>query len=351
MPGDSLGTARVAVAQLAPVFLDREASADKVVALIERAGQEGAQLVGFPEGVIPAHPVWYHFHPVTGKASLAMAAELFANSVEVPGPTIDRLCKAAAAADVAVVVGVCEKRPGTTGTMFNSQVFIGRDGAITGVHRKLMPTVGERIVHAGGYGDTLSAFPSDLGPVSGLICGENSNPLATHALADLQATVHVASWPNHFSPNEQPMQEVALLASRSLAYRNGCFVLNACGIVSPDMVDRVAFRPEDRAFLEDPANGGGSCIVDPGGHVVAGPMPGDQEGILVADVDLDECVRAKIVHDYAGHYNRADVFTLSISESTPTLVQRGTPTAPATTTAARSEAAAASDQSTDPGEE
>lgn len=321
MAGDALGTVRVAAAQAAPAFLDREASTDRVVELIHEAGEQGAQLVAFPEGIIPAHPVWYHFHPVTGRDSLAMAAELFANSVEIPGPTVDRLSQAAADAGVVTVVGVCEKRPGTTGTMFNSQVFIADDGTLLGVHRKLMPTVGERIVHAGGHGDTLTVFPTGLGPVSGLICGENSNPLATHALADLGTRVHVASWPHHFSPNEHPMQEVVLLASRSLAYRNGCFVVNACGVVSPAMVDRIAFQPDDRPFLEDPANGGGSSIVDPAGNLVAGPMSGDREGVLVADLDLDACVRAKIVHDYAGHYNRPDVFTLNVRHSAPRLVE------------------------------
>jgi nitrilase len=117
------------------------------------------------------------------------------------------------------------------------------------------------------------------------------------------------------------------------------------------MVDRIAFRPTRTApssRIRTTEAARASSI--PAGHVVAGPMPGDQTGILVADIDLDACVRAKIVHDYAGHYNRADVFTLSISESTPTLVQRGTPTAP-TTAAARSEPAAAPEKSTDPGEE
>lgn len=328
--GDALGMARVAAAQPAPAFLDRDRSTERVVDLIHEAGRQGAQLVAFPEGIIPAHPVWYHFQPVTGRASMEMAGELFANSVEVPGETMSLLSTAAAEADITVVIGVCEKRPGTTGTMFNSQVFIGPDGQLLGVHRKLMPTVGERIVHAGGHGDTLGVIPTGLGPISGLICGENSNPLATHALADLGTRIHVASWPNHFSPHEHRMGDVVLLASRSLAYRTGCFVLNACGTVDPEMIDRIAVTEEDRAFLKDPANSGGSCIVDPAGDVLAGPMLGDDHGVLVADIDLDACIRQKIVHDYSGHYNRADVFTLSVDRSVPNLVEQGVTPVPGT---------------------
>jgi nitrilase len=53
---------------------------------------------------------------------------------------------------------VCEKLPNTIGTLFNSQVFIGPRGEYLGKHQKLMPTVGERLVHIGGRGDTLRAF-------------------------------------------------------------------------------------------------------------------------------------------------------------------------------------------------
>jgi aliphatic nitrilase len=315
--GDVYPKVRVAVVQAAPAFLDREGSAAQAIAFIEEAGQQGIDLLAFPEGFIPAHPVWYHFHPATGRESLRMATELFKNSVEVPGPTVDALGEAARRAHVNVVMGVCEKRPATTGTMFNTQLFISREGQLLGKHQKLMPTVGERLVHTGGYGDTLRVFETDVARVSGLICGENSNPLAIFALAAQGAQIHVASWPNHFSCNEHRMVDAITFAARSLSYKCSCFVLNACSTISDEMRQVLPYREEDRAFLDDPENGGGSSIIGADSVVLAGPMSGAEEGLLVADIDLEDCVRAKLVHDYSGHYNRPDVFTLSVDTTVP----------------------------------
>ncbi len=315
--GDQYPRLRVAVAQAAPAFLDREASTDKAVGIIEEAGKEGVDLLALPEGFIPAHPVWYHFHSVTSQESLAMAARLFLNSVEVPSLVTDRLCQAAAESNVNVVIGICERRQGARGTLYNTQLFINRDGHLVGKHQKLMPTVGERIVHTGGWGDSVRVFDMGFGTVSGLICGENSNPLSIFALAAQGTQIHVASWPNHFSKNEHEMADVVLLASRALAYRANCFVLNACGTVSQEMLELLPLIDDDRRFLEEPSHSGGSSIIGADASVLAGPMPGDQEGLLIADIDLSDCVSAKLVHDYAGHYNRPDIFTLTINREVP----------------------------------
>lgn len=315
--GDSYRKIRVAAVQAAPVFLEREPSAEKAIRFIEEAGQKGVDLLAFPEGFIPAHPVWYHFHPATGKKSLAFAAELFKNSVEIPGPTTEALCAAAAKANVNVVMGVCEKRPKTMGTMYNTQLFISRQGKILGKHQKLMPTVGERLVHAGGFGDTLRVFDMDIGRVSGLICGENSNPLAIFALAAQGTQIHVACWPNHFSKNEHRMVDAITFAARSLSYKCSCFVLNACGTISDKMREILPYVDEDRVFLSDPEKGGGSSIIGADSTILAGPMSGAKEGLLISDIDLEDCVRAKLVHDYSGHYNRPDVFTLVVNTSVP----------------------------------
>ena len=312
---------RVAVVQAAPAFLDREGSVEKSIRFIEDAGTREVDVLAFPEGFIPAHPVWYHFQPATGTRSLELATRLFQNAVEVPGPDTDALCAACARAGVNAVIGVCERRPRTTGTLFNTQLFIDRSGQLLGKHQKLTPTVGERLVHTGGHGDTLKVFETDVGRVSGLICGENSNPLAVFAMAAQDAQIHVASWPNHFSRNEHSMADAITFATRSLSYKCSCFVLNACGTVSPEMLAELPYAEGDREFLEEPAHAGGSSIIGADSMVIAGPMSGDEEGMLVADVDLVDCVRAKLVHDYSGHYNRADVFSLTIDRSVPELLR------------------------------
>src|SRR5262249_60657427 len=101
-----------------------------------------------------------------------IATELFKSSVEIPGPEIDALAAAARDANAYVVVGVCEKIPNTIGTMFNTQVYLGPDGSLIGKHQKIMPTVGERLVHMGGFGDTFGAFQTEARPKSGPLRGQ-----------------------------------------------------------------------------------------------------------------------------------------------------------------------------------
>src|SRR5436309_15213001 len=138
--GDSFGTVKVAAVQAASAFLDRAGSTQKACRLIREAGQNGARIIGFPEGFIPAHPVWYHHHAATGAISNRLAVELFKTSIEIPGPQTSVLAAAAREANAYVVIGVCEKLPNTTGTMFNTQVYIGPGGALIGKHQKIMPT-------------------------------------------------------------------------------------------------------------------------------------------------------------------------------------------------------------------
>jgi len=307
--GDVLPIVRVAAVQAAPVFLDREATAEKACRLIREAGAGGAKIVGFPEGFIPSHPLWYHFHPASSARSRQLATQLFLNSVEVPSAATERLCEAARDAGTYVVMGMCERLPGTTGTMYNSQLFIGPAGRIIGHRRKIMPTLGERIVHAAGAGDGLRPVETEFGPVSGLMCGENSNPLATFTLMAMGSRVHVASWPSHFTENESMIATIEM-TTRALAYQGGVFVINAVGLVSDEMIDVLAVTDADRLFLtrrqQEP---GGASVIGPRGQLVAGPM-GPGEGLLYADLDLAQIVTRKTVQDFAGHYNRPDLFTL-----------------------------------------
>src|SRR5947209_16018442 len=233
--GDAYGVVKVAAVQAASVFLDREGSAAKACSLIREAGANGARVIGFPEGFIPAHPVWYHHHAATAAISNLLAVELFKNSVEIPGAETGALCEAAREANAYVVIGVCEKSPNTTGTMFNTQVYIGPDGTLIGKHQKIMPTVGERLVHMGGFGDTFGAFQTEFGPMSGLICGENSNPLAVFALTAEGTLIHVMSWPNHFPVSGDPLRNRVTIDAQSFAQMSKAFVISACGTVDERM--------------------------------------------------------------------------------------------------------------------
>jgi aliphatic nitrilase len=127
--------------------------------------------------------------------------------------------------------------------------------------------------------------------------------------------VHVASWPNYFAPGWPPgMSETGVLTGRAIAYMAKCFVINACGTIDPEVVEDMIRSDRDREYFADPANLGGSTIIDPTGAVIAGPAgPGEQ--IIYADADLSQIVRTKLIHDLSGHYQRDDVFEFGVRAS------------------------------------
>lgn len=316
--GDVYKPVRVAAVQAASVFLDREGSTEKACRLIREAGAHGARMIGFPEGFIPGHPIWFHHHAATAATSNKLSVELFKNSVEVPSSETDALCAAARDANAYVVIGVCEKLPNTLGTLFNTQLYIGPDGQLIRKHQKIMPTVGERLVHTGGHGDTFGAFVTEFGPVSGLICGENSNPLAVFALIAEGTRIHVMSWPNHFPTSGDPLRNRVSIDSQAFAQMSKAFVISACGTVDEHMIEMLNVGQEGEAFLRNPDCCGGSLIVNPMSRIIAGPM-GPEEGILYADCDLELAIQMKLRHDFAGHYNRPDIFQLHVNRAVPQL--------------------------------
>lgn len=314
---------KVGVAQAAPVFLDRDATTRRACELIEQAGREGVDLLGFPEGFIPTHPDWFHWYPASSARSFAFARRLYDNSVEIPSATTDLLCEAAARSGVNVVVGLCERMPAPDMSLFNTQLFIDSDGTIIGKHQKIMPTLGERVVHSRGSAEGLRVFTTPVGRVSGLICGENSNPLAVMTMAAGGTQLHVASWPSDVSKDEGGLADLIRGASQALAYSAGAFVLSAQAVINDDIVRELAKTDEDARFLAGQAFAGGSMIVAPNRTVLAGPVAGPWEGVLTAEIDLKACVAAKLIHDYAGHYNRADIFTLHVDRNASPLVVDG----------------------------
>ena len=295
---------RIAAVQAAPVFLDRAGSTEKAVALLEEAARKGVAVLGFPEGFVPGHPGWVELLP-TDNRSLMLSKQLFKNAVEMQGSEIAVIAAACGRLGIAAVLGVCERLPQTTGTLFNTQVFIDSTGTVAGKHQKFVPTVGERLVHAPGTTGSVNTFRAGSMTVSGLICGENSNPLAQYGTARGYPTVHVASWPQHFGPGLD-MQPVIELVSKALAYSLKCFVLNAVTTISPEMLDAYGDVGTE-AFLASDAARGRASIVAPSGMLCA-TASGDDEQIVYADIDPDDVIGPKFVQDTAGHYNRPELF-------------------------------------------
>ncbi|MDX1747484.1 MAG: nitrilase-related carbon-nitrogen hydrolase, partial [Halobacteriales archaeon] len=258
-----------------------------------------------PEGFIPGHPLWYHFYPKSHEVSNRCATRLFANALEVPGPDVDTLAEAARRADTYVTMGACEKRPGTTGTMFNSQLFFSPNGELIGKHQKIRPTTGERLVHANGGRETFGTVDTEYGPMSGLICGENSNPLAIFALAGEHTRIHCMSW-----PPATMLTTRHLVMARAFAQMTKSFVVSANSCVGPQHLELMEIDAEvaDRG----PTTDGGSAVIEPEMTTIAGPMDPHEEGIVYADCDLERSVFKKLTHDFAGHYTRPDMFQVRL---------------------------------------
>src|SRR5215212_2535651 len=291
-------TVRVAAVQATPVILDAEATVDKAIGLLCAAADAGAQLAVLPETFVPLYPSngWAHSASRFGGYD-DLWDRLWANSVDVPGPLVDRLAATCADKDIWCVIGVNERESERPGSLYNSMLTIG-PGGLAAKHRKLMPTMHERLFHGVGAGDDLSVVDTPFGRVGGLICWENRMPLARYALYRQGVQIWVAPTADD--------GDGWLATMRALAIESGAFVISV-----PQYIPRSAF-PEDFP-IELPEKD----VFGNGGAVVVEPLYGE-EGIVIADCDLKLGLRAKRWFDAVGHYGREEVLaTLTTSNGGP----------------------------------
>lgn len=300
---------KIAAIQASPVFYDRDASTRKACELIREAGARGIRLAAFGEAWLPGYP----FHaslPEHDDLWFETASDYIEQAILVPSETTDILCQAAQDADIDVVIGIVELDRATLGTVYCTQLFIGREGRILGKHRKLKPTVEERIVWGEGDGTDINVYQRPYARISGLICWEHQMLLPGYTVIAKGSQIHVASWPGK-EPETVPDAPYAmwprqLLLSRAFASQGACYVIAAAGTMRKEDVQE-KHRP--LALFEYT---GDSAIVDPRGEIVSGPLKGEEE-ILEASVSLDLVRAAKSLVDIGGHYSRPDVFQLSIN--------------------------------------
>ncbi len=285
----------LAAVQAAPIFFDRDASTEKACQLIAAAADQGATIVGFGETWLPGYPsfTYYPQHSLWGEA----AARYLANAVTIPSPTTDKLCAAAKQAEIDVVIGVVELDSRTQGTTYCTLLFIGREGVILGRHRKLKPTRTERMTWGEGDGSSLTVYQRPYARLSGLNCWEHNMVLPGCVLMDQGTQIHVGAWPGGTGSRQ-------VFLSQAFASQGACYVICAAGLERPDDL------PEDYRELVCGWDGQ-SCIVDPWGNIIAGPVEG--EAIITAPGSLDTIRTAKAVCDVAGHYSRPDLFTIHVN--------------------------------------
>ena len=303
-----------AVAHVAPVYGDVAATLDKVDGVAADARARGADIVVFGEAFVPGFPLWALVHaPVDVHGFARRLAE---SALEVPGRETARLGALARRHGIFLSVGVTERGPAGAGTLFNTNLLFGPDGALVNRRRKIMPTWAEKLVWGQGDAAELRPVPTAIGAVGVLICGENTNPLARYALAAQGEQLHISTYPPAWPfRRHDPPDYARWVQLRSAAHAFEAKVVNltAASHLDDRTVAAVAAGDAGVEKLLRDAPSAPSLVVGPGGEVIAGPVSGREE-ILVAPVDLGECLAHKLAHDVAGHYQRHDLFALTLDQ-------------------------------------
>jgi len=304
----AIAVARIAVIQQAPVFLDRAATLARAIDALHEAAMAGAELVVFPEAFIPGYPSWiWKLRPGTDMGlTEKLYARLRASAVNLAGKDLWPLCEAARQHRLTVVCGMHEiDAEFSRGTLYNTVVVIGPEGALQNRHRKLMPTNPERMVWGLGDASGLKVVDTPCGRLGTLICWESYMPLARSALYAQGVQIYIA--PTYDGG------ERWLASMQHIAREGGCWVVGCgCALQGRDLADGLLAEAGLYADADEWINGGDSVIVAPGGKIVAGPLH-ESFGVLAADIDLERVGLAQRSLDVCGHYARPDIFRLQVN--------------------------------------
>lgn len=307
---------RIAVVQASPILFDKRSSMEKIISKTKEAAGQGADLVVFPEVFLPGYPRGLGFGTRVGSRNTAGREDwkrYWDGAIEIPGEETEALGELAKENGVYLVIGVVERdRAFSGGTLYNSVVYIGPDGEVAGKHRKLVPTGSERLLWGQGDGSTLTVIDTPFGRIGGLICWENYMPLARTAM--------YAQGVDIFITPTADARDTWQATIRHIACEGRCFVVSSNQFVTKDSY------PADLACYEDIKDDpdimcrGGSAIVGPLGEYVVEPLY-NQEGLLIADLDLSLVAQSRFDFDAVGHYSRPDVFQLVVNRQKQEIVR------------------------------
>jgi nitrilase len=305
----STDTLKVGIAQIAPVWLDREQTLKKIIKYAKMAGEKGCQLVVFGEALLPGYPFWIGLTDgaqFNSPVQKEIHAQYLDQAVNIDAGHLDKLCQVAEQQKMAIYVG-CIERPVDRGghSLYCSLVYIDSKGIIQSVHRKLMPTYEERLAWSPGDGHGLRVHA--LGPftVGGLNCWENWMPLARAAMYGQGEDLHVAVWPG----GVQNTSDI----TRYIAKEARSYIISASGLMrKSDFPGNTPHLDKILANCPDLLANGGSCICGPDGEWLVEPLA-EKEKLIVTSLDHQRVREERQNFDPAGHYARPDVTQLTVN--------------------------------------
>ncbi|WP_411028937.1 carbon-nitrogen hydrolase family protein [Spongiimicrobium sp. 3-5] len=300
---------KVAMAQIAPVWLNKTATLTKIENTIVEASEEGAELVVFGEALLPGYPFWLALTNGAAwdlKVNKELHAHYVRNSIQVEAGELKSICDLAKEHKISVYLGIMERAKDRGGhSLYCSLVYVNEDGEIKSVHRKLQPTYDERLTWAPGDGNGLQVHPLKQFTVGGLNCWENWMPLPRTALYGLGEDLHIAVWPG----NEHNTKDI----TRFIARESRSFVVSVSSMMrKEDFPETTPHLDEILKTSPDVLANGGSCIAGPDGEWIVEPVL-HKEGLIYQELDFNRIYEERQNFDPSGHYSRPDVTQLSVN--------------------------------------
>jgi nitrilase len=306
----------IAIAQIAPKWLNKKATIKKIEEAIEEAARQNAELVCFGETLLPGYPFWLELTD-GAKFDSPIQKDIFAHylneAVSIESGDLNSICALAKKKGIAVYLG-CAERAGDRGghSIYCSLLYIDKMGVIQSIHRKLMPTYEERLAWSIGDGNGLKVHSLKNFTVGGLNCWENWMPLARTALYAQGENLHVAVWPGNTNNTVD--------LTRHIARENRMYVLSVSGLMrKEDINEDIPHHTVIRENADELLGNGGSCIAAPDGSWVIEPIVG-KEAVITATINLNEVRKERQNFDPSGHYSRPDVFELNVNRQRQKLV-------------------------------
>ncbi len=299
---------KVALAQLAPVWLQKEKTLELIRETVEQSAAENSELLVFGEAFLPGYPFWLAY--TEGAAwDLSVNKELHAhymrNAISIEDGDLTEITSLARKFNLAIYLGIIE-RPSDRGghSIYCSLVYIDQNGIIQSVHRKLQPTYDERLTWSPGDGHGLRVHRLKEFTLGGLNCWENWMPLVRASLYGLGEDLHIAVWPG----SDRNTRDI----TRFIARESRSYVVSVSALMRKE--DFPEETPHLGQILEKAPNvlaNGGSCIAGPDGEWLLAPVL-DKEGLIFQTLDFNRVLEERQNFDPAGHYSRPDVTRLVV---------------------------------------